>query len=82
MANVEISQCFDEKEVSILLGLQRLKEDGKYIALSLHPPMGDNTIRTKGNRMFVNEGRDGKFEDIREAFYDWTVDKYDSRYQK
>jgi hypothetical protein len=32
--------------------------------------------------MFINEGRDGKFEDITETFYNEMVNKYDSRTTK
>lgn len=32
--------------------------------------------------MFINEGRDGKFDNISEAFYDEMVTKYDSRTTK
>jgi hypothetical protein len=59
--------------------LSKLKKDKKYIALSLHPPLGYTTIQKYGNRMFINEGRQGKFNDVSENFYDAIVDKYDSR---
>jgi hypothetical protein len=60
--------------------LQDLQEQRKYIALSLHPPLGDTTIRKEAvNRMFINEGRQGTFENVSEAFYDEMVEKFDSR---
>ena len=52
-----------------------------YVSLSLHPPTYDNTIRKSGNIAFINEGRDGKFTDISERFYDLMVDMFDSRYK-
>jgi hypothetical protein len=36
----------------------------------------------EGNRMFINEGRQGKFDNVSESFYDQMVDKYDSRNKK
>ena len=59
--------------------LERMKQEGKYIALSLHPAFGKSTITREGNRMMVNEGRDGKYEEVSESFYDSMVVKYDSR---
>jgi hypothetical protein len=59
--------------------LKQLKRNKQYIALSLHPAIGNTTIEREGNRMFINEGRDGKWEDISEQFYDTMVEKYDSR---
>lgn len=66
-----------EKEIET--HLKKLKRDKKYIALSLFPAIGSSTINREGNRMFVNEGRDGKFGDVSESFYDAMVSKYDSR---
>jgi hypothetical protein len=59
--------------------LKQLKRNKQYIALSLHPSIGNTTIEREDNRMFINEGRDGKWEDISEQFYDTMVKKYDSR---
>jgi len=59
--------------------LKKMKREKKYIALSLWPPSQSTTIQAEGNRMYINEGRDGKFEDISESFYDQLVAKYDSR---
>ena len=59
--------------------LKKMKREKKYTALSLMPPIGATTIQSEGNRMFINEGRGGKFEDVSEAFYDEMVRKYDSR---
>jgi hypothetical protein len=59
--------------------LRKMKREKKHTALSLHPPIGAKTIQSEGNRMFINEGRGGKFEDVSEAFYDEMVKKYDSR---
>jgi hypothetical protein len=59
--------------------LAELKRNKKYIALSLHPEMGSTTIQKENNRLFINEGRDGKWSGISEEFYDNMVQKYDSR---
>jgi len=59
--------------------LKKMKQQGKYIALSLFPAFGKSTIEKEGNRMMVNEGRDGKYEEVSESFYDSMVVKYDSR---
>lgn len=69
-------------ELEALCKLEELSQEGKYLALSLYPAIGNSTIGRFGNRMFINEGRDGKFEDISEAFYDLMVSRYDSRNQK
>lgn len=58
--------------------LKELQENGKYIAMSLHPPIGLTTIQENGNRLYINEGRDGKFE-CSEALYDALVIIFDSR---
>jgi hypothetical protein len=62
--------------VKTLTGLKRNK---KWIALSLHPAIGDSTISREDNRLFINEGRDGKWEGVSESFYDEMVAKFDSR---
>jgi hypothetical protein len=59
--------------------LKKMKREKKYTALSLWPPTGATTIQPEGNRMYINEGRDGKFENVSESFYDAMVKKYDSR---
>ncbi len=69
-------------EDQILAKLKELKKNKKYIALSLHPGIGMKTVRSEGNIMFINEGRDGRWEDVSEAFYDRMVDQYDSRVAK
>jgi hypothetical protein len=72
----------NQVEEKILAQLKSLKSQKKYVALSLHPPVGSSIITAEGNRMFINEGRQGKFENVSEAFYDAMVDKYDSRSNK
>ena len=62
--------------------LNTLKIIDGYTALSLYPAIGEATIKPKGNRAFINEGRGGKFHDISEKFYDDMVDRFDSRYKK
>lgn len=69
-------------ELEALCKLEELSQEGKYLALSLHPPIGLSTIQQYGNRMFINEGREGKWEGISEAFYDLMVSRYDSRVEK
>jgi hypothetical protein len=69
-----------EQEIS--LTLQAMKSKGKWIALQLHPGLGASSIKAEGNRMFINDGRDGKWEDVSESFYDEMVNSFDSRYSK
>jgi len=66
-------------EQEIVQRLKSLKRNKKYIALSLHPAVGNSTIDKENNRLFINEGRDGKWERVSEAFYDEMVNKFDSR---
>lgn len=66
-------------EQEIIQKLKSLKKNKKYIALSLHPAVGNSTISRDDNRLFINEGRDGKWDGIAEAFYDEIVNKFDSR---
>jgi hypothetical protein len=66
-------------EQEIVQRLKSLKRNKKYIALSLHPAVGNSTIDKENNRLFINEGRDGKWEGVSEAFYDEMVNKFDSR---
>ena len=68
-----------QSEFEILLKLKQLQQNKKHIALKLQPPIGNSTIQKKNNRMFINEGRDGKWEDISEEFYDTVAGIYDSR---
>lgn len=63
----------------IIKTLTGLKKNKKYIALSLHPAIGNSTISKEDNRLFINEGRDGKWEGLSESFYDEMVAKFDSR---
>lgn len=69
-----------EQEIS--LTLQAMKSKGKWIALQLQPGFGVSSIKAEGNRMFINDGRDGKWEDVSESFYDEMVNSFDSRYSK
>lgn len=63
----------------IVKTLTALKKNKKSIALSLHPAIGNSTITREENRLFINEGRDGKWEGVSESFYDEMVRKFDSR---
>jgi hypothetical protein len=63
----------------IIKTLNGLKRNKKWIALSLHPAIGNSTISRESNRLFINEGRDGKWEGVTESFYDEMVAKFDSR---
>ena len=76
----QVDQLTTEPEA--LCKLEELSQEGKYLALSLYPAVGSSTIERYGNRMFINEGRDGKYEEISEAFYDLMVSRYDSRDKK
>ncbi len=53
-----------------------------WVGLCLYPPIGKTMIQKQGNRMYVNEGRNGLFEDVSEKFYDEMVSKYDSRHKE
>lgn len=68
-------------ESQIIQKLTKMEKDRKYIFLSLHPPFGSSAIQRENNRLFINEGRDGKYEGVSELFYDSLVDKFDSRYK-
>jgi hypothetical protein len=70
-----------QNETEILLKLKELKKQGKQIYLQLWPGSGHSTIDVKGdtNRLFINEGRDGTWEDISEYTYDQLVIDWDSR---
>lgn len=70
---------YTETELDARHALRNLKANRRYIALSLRPPVGHTTIQPNGNAMYVNEGRDGKYEGVSEAFYDRMVLLYDSR---
>lgn len=59
--------------------LKQMKNAGQYIGLCLFPPIGQTVIHKDGNRMYINEGRDGEFENVSESFYDEMVEKFDSR---
>ena len=63
----------------IIQTLKKLKRNKKYIALQLHPAVGNSTISREDNRLLINEGRDGKWDGVSEAFYDEMVAKFDSR---
>ena len=63
----------------IIKTLTSLKKNKQFIALSLHPAIGNSTISREDNRFFINEGRDGKWEGGAESFYDEMVKKFDSR---
>jgi hypothetical protein len=62
--------------------LEKLEENGGWIELSLRPPIGSKIIEDEGNRMYINEGRLGKFENVSEKFYDEMVVLFDSRYKE
>ena len=61
--------------------LEKFQGDGLWIELKLYPPVGCTMIQPLGNRMFVNEGRLGEFEDIDEVFFDALIDRFDSRFK-
>ena len=73
---------YNVNEMEVALKLKQLEKRKAWIELSLHPPLGNTTIEKQDNRMFINEGRDGRWEGISEAFYDTMVSIYDSRDRK
>jgi hypothetical protein len=71
-------------EMEIVLKLRELVKQGKRIELKLYPGIGNTTIDSRFpaepvNRLFINEGRDGKWEGVSEQTYDQLVSIYDSR---
>ena len=70
---------YTEPELEARHALRGLKANKRYIAVSLWPPKDHTTIQPDGNTMYINEGRDGKFFGVSEAFYDRMVRLYDSR---
>ena len=70
---------YSVSEMEIALKLKQMKKEKRYTALSLYPSIATTTIEKEGNRMFINEGRDGKWDDVSESFYDEMVELYDSR---
>lgn len=73
---------YNVNETEAALKLQQLEKRKARIVLSLWPPTGNTTIEGQDNRMYINEGRDGMWEGISEAFYDTMVSIYDSRDRK
>jgi hypothetical protein len=70
---------YNVNEMEVALKLKQLEKRKAWIELSLWPPTGNTTIEKQDNRMYINEGRDGKWEGISEAFYNNMVMIYDSR---
>ena len=77
-----IKKHMNISEQEISLTLQAMKSKGKWITLQLQPEIGLSSIKAECNRMFINDGRDGKWEDVSESFYDEMVNSFDSRYSK
>lgn len=63
--------------------LQELKQQGKWISISLWPTGGNNFVDTPSDKPVhvckINEDRLGLFNNISEDFYDRMVNEYDSR---
>ena len=59
--------------------LKLMQQQRQVIHVQLWPPQGESTIQQYGNRMYINEGQDGEWTGVSEAFYDSMVRKYDSR---
>lgn len=66
-------------EQDALQRLQSMLNSNKWIEMSLWPPQGGTTIERTNNQLVINEGRDGRWDDISKAFYDSIVCTYDSR---
>lgn len=69
----------ESTEVAIKAILDDLTRKGRRIEVQLWPPIGSSTIQPEGNRMLINEGRDGRFDEVDERFYDRMAREYDSR---
>lgn len=59
--------------------LKQMKGNKQTIHLRLRPPVNSTIIEKDGNRMYINDGKDGEFEDVPEWFYDRMVKLYDTR---
>jgi hypothetical protein len=73
---------YNVNEMEVALKLKQLEKRKAWIELSLSAGLGNTTIEKQDNRMYINQGRDGKWEGISEAFYDTMVSIYDSRDRK
>lgn len=69
---------YNVNEMEVALKLKELKKKKAWIRLSLSPPAYSSIIEDQDNTMYINEGRDGRWEGISEAFYDDMVKIYDS----
>jgi hypothetical protein len=70
---------YNEVEAAIIHKLEQMKRDHRYTALSLWPPETSSIIEKQNNTMLINEGREGRWSGVSEAFYDSVVMDYDSR---
>lgn len=64
------------KKDQIRCVLDSLSEEGKLFKIKLYPPNWSNIIEKDDNRLEINDGEDGVFEGITEAFYDELVRIY------
>lgn len=67
----------EEKALNVLIDMMASQ---KRTCLSLHPASGKFITEKPVNTMKIDEGK--SFENISESFYDWCVDKFDTRYKK
>ena len=67
-----------EGEQKLKEKLEELSSNRKWIALQLWPSSSGLRTIVSGpiNQCRVNEGRDGKFDQISESFYDKMVEEY------
>jgi len=76
-----VSPCNDN-EMQSLDTLYVMREKKERIELTLNPRGSRVITKAPENELLINEGRGGKFTEISEDFYDYLVDKFDSRYAK
>jgi hypothetical protein len=59
--------------------LRQLASQNKWTAMELWPAVGHTMIEETGNRLKINDGADGEWDDIGTTFYDAVVCSFDSR---
>lgn len=70
----------NDQETELITTLYDMLEKNKRIEISLRPGVGHDRIKPNAvNTCAINEGRNGKFTEISENFYDYCALKFDSR---
>lgn len=70
----------NDQETELITTLYEMLEKNTRIEISLRPGLGNDRIKPNTvNMCVINEGRNGKFTEISEKFYDYCALKFDSR---